>query len=301
MSDFDDPECFLDYISETNKQPQIRWISPKLKSLLSTQQIIWFPSSFLVMLFCQCIPMKSNWNTEPGLDPGAVSEQTESARLCVLKEPLWGSVIGRIPQQMKRHQVGVAGRKWGKWLGKCPAKSYARAIDRVGQTDSENHLGRLKCVLLTWCSHLGNLVSRPDTNDLESKWSVMESGATRLRPALAAQYVGKKKKKHYKGVAPPSTLFYFTSTQTKFTLNAHVFTKKKQSSCMWVNRQNVETFPSVPVALKGLQMKSWAGAPQALFSLLWNPLHWVIRLKRKFSTTWTKKQNSCHHLLLNRT
>lgn len=54
---------------------------------------------------------------------------------------------------------------------------------------------------------------------------------------------------------------------------------------MWVNPYNVETFLSVSVILNGLQMMSLAGAPQALFSLLWNPLDWVIRLKRKYLST----------------
>lgn len=48
---------------------------------------------------------------------------------------------------------------------------------------------------------------------------------------------------------------------------------------MWVNPHNVETFLSAPVILKVLQMMSWAGAPRALFSLLWNPLDWVTPLK----------------------
>lgn len=65
------------------------------------------------------------------VNTGAVSEQTVD----VLKEPLSGSLMGQIAKQIKRHQVSVASRKWGEWLGKCPTKvMQASSIEWGKQT-----------------------------------------------------------------------------------------------------------------------------------------------------------------------
>lgn len=139
------------------------------------------------------------------MNPSAVSEQT----LNVLKEPLPGFLMGRFSKRMKRHQIGVVDRKWGKWLGKCPTKSYASVIDWVGQTDSKNHLGHLKCFLLTWCFHLGNLVSYPDwlREQMIPDW--IAKSHIFARPLL---YNSLRKKKD--------------QPESKLTLNEYVITKK---------------------------------------------------------------------------